>query len=160
MNLKKKLFLSVLSASVAFSSATLSSHAEDSYSTSASCSVYSLSTTQSKSFFLMDKNGLPYSVTIEPIEYGSRMANGKYKVSLTVPNRWKAGFIVTVSSNSISSVSSGTVVPIKGSASNLRLTKISSKQAELRFTYSYLGNKNQTGVRATVTNLSIFTEKI
>lgn len=157
MNLKKKLFLSVLSASVAFSSATLSSHAKDSYSTSASCSVYSLSTTQSKSFFLMDENGLPYSVTIEPIEYGSRMANGKYKVSLTVPKRWKAGFIIDISSNS---VSSGTVVPIKGSASNLRLTKISSKQAELRFTYSYLGNKNQTGVRAIVTNSSIFTEKI
>lgn len=160
MNLKKKLFLSVLSASVAFSSATLSSHAEDSYSTSASCSVYSLSTTQSKSFFLMDKNGLPYSVTIEPIEYGSRMANGKYKVSLTVPNRWKAGFIVTVSSNRITSVSNPSAIPLTGSIKNVVLQKVSSTQATLKFKYIYSSNVMNTGIKASISEGALKISKL
>lgn len=122
---------------------------------------YNLSSTESQTFELKDAKGNIYSCTISPLSGNvSRVKNGRYKVSYTIPNKWNASFIVSISSNKISSLSSPSTTAIMGSITNTSLVKESSTKAALKFKYTLAGIQSFTGFRCYISDNTLKTQKI
>lgn len=121
---------------------------------------FDLSSKQAKTYKLQDSNGSFFYCTIEPLASATRINNGSYRISHTVPDRWKASFIITISSNKIASVSSPTATPIKGSIKNISLKKINNISSALTFTHTYLSISDYTGFKCYITNNTLKTQKI
>lgn len=122
---------------------------------------YDLSSGKAKTFVLEDSYGEMYYCTIKPLTDNSvKIKSGNYKVSYTVPNKWKASFVVTIASNKIKALSSPYTHAIVGSIANSSLVKESSTKGALTFRYLYSGFKLFTGVRCYLSNNTLKTEKL
>lgn len=121
---------------------------------------FDLSSKQTKTYKLQDSDGSFFYCTIEPLSSTMRINNGRYRISHTIPNRWKASFIITISSNKIISVSSPTTTPIKGSIKNVSLKKISNTSSTLTFIHTYLNIADYTGFKCYIANNTLKTQKI
>lgn len=129
-------------------------------STSNTVAEYSLLSNETQTFSLTDENNKPYYITIEPISNMSRMANGDYRVTYTVPNRWTANFIITISSNKMLSVSYPAVIALTGYVTDIALRKDSSTQASLKFLYHMQMVPITAGMKAYISNNSILVQKL
>lgn len=134
---------------------SLNAYAADSPATQFSHNQYDLSSSNTQSFELYDQDNSVYYVNISPIQTNRRMSNGSYKVSLSYPNHWEASFIVQITANSISSVSTPYAKALTGSISNINLKRNSSSYATLTFLYNYLGTYKTTGIKAYINNNSL-----
>ena len=134
---------------------SLNAYAADSPATQFSHNQYDLSSSNTQSFELYDQDNSVYYVNISPIQTNRRMSNGSYKVSLSYPNHWEASFIVQITANSISSVSTPYAKALTGSISNINLKRNSSSYATLTFLYNYLGTYKTTSIKAYINNNSL-----
>lgn len=95
--------------------------------------IYDFSAGGVQSNSYINSEGVLVCTTIEPVSGTSKLANGTYKVSHSVPGAWSASFNVAISSNKITSVSNASTTALQGSISNRNLKKDSSSQATLTF---------------------------
>lgn len=125
-----------------------------------SVAEYSLLSNETQTFSLTDENNKPYYITIEPEFSKTRMKNGNYKITHTVPDSWTASFIVNISSNQIISVSSPSVLALTGYITDINLRKNSSTQATLTFLFHYLMYPLSTGITAYISNNTLLVKKL
>lgn len=134
MNKRKKRF-PILFALMAFIFTASSFPATAADKSLASEASYGLCSDKEEQFILADSSGEAVYVTITPLKTNARVNNGSYRVQYTKPDSWKASFVVSISNNQFTGVSSPYVVPIEGNISNILLKKTSSAQAKLTFSW-------------------------
>ena len=111
-------------------------------------------------FTLQNKDGTVAYVTVTEVTGKSRVSNGTYKIDYEVPLRWKAGFLVKVVSNQITSAYSPYYTLISGQINSSYLVKESGTQVSYYLSYSSISYKAKTGVRASITKNKLNVEKI
>lgn len=158
-NIKKTLSLFIILTLLA--SISSQSSAAASTNTVRSVAEYDLSTDETQTYILKDTKNEIYYCMIEPISASpARLKNGSYRVTHTVPQKWKASFIVKISSNKISSVSSPSAVAIQGSIKNVSLKKTSSTNSTLTFIHTLRSIPQYTGFKCYLSNGTLKTQKI
>lgn len=155
----KKLFAFLLTG-ILFTTLPTTAIAADKIGSSNTVAEYSLYSNEPQTFYFTDEDNNPYYITITPEPNTLRLANGNYKITHTIPNCWSASFIINVSSNKIVSVDHPSVLTSNGYATDISLRKVSSTEASLRFLYHVLMFPEPAGVRAYISNNSIFVQKI
>lgn len=113
---------------------------------------YDLEEGGTQSFEIVDENGEETEIIIEEVPGIARVANGTYKITGKFKGHWTAGFYIDISGNRLTKAHGKFYKVIKGSISNMRLTKESDAQATLTLNYKYHGFTKISKVRAKILN--------
>lgn len=111
--------------------------------------VYDLEKGGTQVFHLTEEDGSSSEIVIEPVPSVFRIGNGTYKISRTSKGNWVASFYITVNSNKITKAYNKSCKALRGTISNIILTKNSSSKTTLSFTYKYLTPRT-TGLVVTI----------
>lgn len=122
--------------------------------------IYDLKKGGIQNFQIRSKNDEIVYVTIEELTRTSRIANGTYQVTYTVPLAWKAGFKARISSNKFTKVYDPYYTVIAGAIRQPSLTLDSSIQARYRFVYQSGALMYGTGVKAVMSGTSLKVSQI
>lgn len=101
-------------------------------------------------FIMQNPNGEFIYVIVENVSNLSRMDNGTYKATVIKKGYWEAGFYITISNNSITSVGDKFIKVITGSVVSSTLKKESVQQVSLYIIYRNNLITYNTGVRAKI----------
>lgn len=122
--------------------------------------VYDLEKGGTQTFVVEGKDGEVQQITIEEVAGNTRVADDTYKVSLSSPGAWTAGFYVKISSNKITQAYSPFYSTIVGNIQSAKLVRNSSSKATYSFIYNVAFLNFDTGVIATVSGTELKVSKI
>lgn len=123
--------------------------------------VYDLEEGGTQTFLVKNEKDEEIQIVVEEIIDNSRISDNKYRIVLTSPGAWTAGFYVIIVNNQIEGVYSPFYSTFSGSIINGYFMKNSNMKATYSFVYkATLFLEYETGVQVTMSGTELKVSKI